>query len=610
LIFVLQSDAGASEGRILLFLFDNFILDIAQRELRRDGGVVALQPQVFDLLEYLIRRRDRVVTKDELIEAIWRGRIVSESTLASRINAVRTAVGDSGEAQQLVRTLPRKGFRFVGAVREADKADGLAVPASVENSPTLAPTMIDPAPAAEPSQLPAIRRDQTAHETFGRWAAPNARTLAVALVLAAALACAPLAAHFFYWRGDGNKAALRVPALIGVLPFEPLDASPETRTMAALLSDDFVNALARVSPLQVVSRLASRPKEGRPQDVAAVGAELAVGYLLDGAVRIEQDRLHLNVELIDARSGLQIWSQQFERGPADSGVTRQDIVRGLCRVLEVAMVDLNNRLVAARPPHERNIQEMVAAGWGALYGTTASNTFPQAEAAFREALKRDPDQISAMLGLAAHHIIAVGNLVVPEREPYLAQADELLDRILIREPGLSAPYYYRGLLQKLRGELQPALTSFERSVAIDPSFAPAYGQIGQVLTSLGRPAEGLEQIRYAMRLSPEDPTMPSWDIFAGQAELELGHDAEGLQWLLRAVALSPGSRYGIGSLAAAYALIGDHANAELYAAKFKALTKGVSNQRRLELFGAFLPPPSPHRNAEGLRLALGDSGGL
>jgi tetratricopeptide (TPR) repeat protein len=273
------------------------------------------------------------------------------------------------------------------------------------------------------------------------------------------------------------------------------------------------------------------------------------------------------------------------------------------------MVDLNVGLAATLSAQPRKKEEALAAGWIAIYGSAAADTFPQAEASFREVLQHDPEQVSAMLGIAAHHIIAVGNLVVPGREPYLAEADDLLNRVLVRQPESSPAYYYRGLLQKLRGELQPALTSFERSLALNPSFAPAYGQIGQVLTSLGRPAEGLEQIRYAMRLSPQDPTMPSWDVFAGQAELELGHDAEGLEWLLRAVALSPNSRYGNGSLAAAYALVGDHANAELYAARFMALTKGVSDQRRLELFGAFLPPPAPHRISDGLRIALASSGG-
>jgi len=105
-------------GRVLLYSFADCTLNTDQRELRRNGDLVAVAPQVFDLLEYLIRNRDRVISKDDLIAAVWKGRIVSESALNTRINGARYAIGDSGEEQRLIRTLPRKGIRFVGVVCE------------------------------------------------------------------------------------------------------------------------------------------------------------------------------------------------------------------------------------------------------------------------------------------------------------------------------------------------------------------------------------------------------------------------------------------------------------------------------------------------------------
>ena len=101
------------------FLFSGHRLDIDRRELRRGPEVIAIEPQVFDLLVHLIENRDRVVSKGDLITAVWSGRIVSDSTLTSRINAARKAVGDNGEEQKLIRTIARKGFRFVGEVRLA-----------------------------------------------------------------------------------------------------------------------------------------------------------------------------------------------------------------------------------------------------------------------------------------------------------------------------------------------------------------------------------------------------------------------------------------------------------------------------------------------------------
>lgn len=106
----------------MLFLFEDFALDCERRELRAHGGLVAVEPQVFDLLVYLIRNRERVVSKDDMIASVWGGRVVSDSTLDSRINAVRKAIGDSGERQRFVRTIARKGIRFVGDVRQDDES--------------------------------------------------------------------------------------------------------------------------------------------------------------------------------------------------------------------------------------------------------------------------------------------------------------------------------------------------------------------------------------------------------------------------------------------------------------------------------------------------------
>ena len=106
------------------FLFGDHALDTDRRELRRGSDLIAIEPQVFDLLVYLVQNRDRVVSKDDVIAAVWGGRIISESTLTSRINAVRKAVGDSGAEQRVIRTIARKGFRFVGEVRESAKPSG------------------------------------------------------------------------------------------------------------------------------------------------------------------------------------------------------------------------------------------------------------------------------------------------------------------------------------------------------------------------------------------------------------------------------------------------------------------------------------------------------
>jgi TolB-like protein/tetratricopeptide (TPR) repeat protein len=126
LFFALQGASEVTPRRNgnLRYLFEDYTLDTERRELHRGADAVSITPQVFDLLDYLIRNRERVVSKDDLISAVWNGRIVSDAALTTRLNAARNAIGDSGDEQRLIKTLPRKGFRFVGTVREAQ--NGLA----------------------------------------------------------------------------------------------------------------------------------------------------------------------------------------------------------------------------------------------------------------------------------------------------------------------------------------------------------------------------------------------------------------------------------------------------------------------------------------------------
>jgi TolB-like protein len=123
------------------YFFEDYSLDAARRELLRGAQQVAVEPQVFDLLLYLIQNRERVVGKDDLLASVWQGRIVSESALSTRINAVRTALGDSGEEQRLIRTLPRRGLRFVGAVRQEHGGvgeGGTKFPIGLSDKPSIA----------------------------------------------------------------------------------------------------------------------------------------------------------------------------------------------------------------------------------------------------------------------------------------------------------------------------------------------------------------------------------------------------------------------------------------------------------------------------------------
>lgn len=126
----------------MIYQFENYSVDTERRELRRGTDLVTVEPQVFDVLEYLVRNRERIVSKDDLIAGVWEGRIVSDSTLSSRITLVRHALDDSGEQQRLIRTVSRKGFRFIGAVRAAkegsEKVDSKTTALPLPEKPSIA----------------------------------------------------------------------------------------------------------------------------------------------------------------------------------------------------------------------------------------------------------------------------------------------------------------------------------------------------------------------------------------------------------------------------------------------------------------------------------------
>src|SRR5262245_17552235 len=126
------------------YLFEDFALDADKRELRRGADTVSVTPQAFDVLVYLIRNRERVVSKDDLISAIWGGRAIADAALATRLNAARAAIRDDGDQQRLIKTLQRKGVRFLGNVQEIDKPD-----ADVGTSRTLQPAPV-PGPPDNP----------------------------------------------------------------------------------------------------------------------------------------------------------------------------------------------------------------------------------------------------------------------------------------------------------------------------------------------------------------------------------------------------------------------------------------------------------------------------
>jgi TolB-like protein/tetratricopeptide (TPR) repeat protein len=277
------------------FLFDDHVLDTDRRELHRDLTPIAVEPQVFDLLAYLIQNRYRVVSKDELIAAVWDGRIVSESTLTSRINAARTAVGDTGAEQRLIRTIIRKGFRFVGDVR---------MPSSAALSTPLGPAKggaAEPRPALPLPDRPAI----------------------------------------------------------AVLPFSNMSDDPEQDYFSDGISEDIVTALSKLRWFFVIARNSSFAYRVKSVPMRQIGEELGVGYLVEGSVRKSGNRVRITAQLNDAATGSQLWAERYDRGLADVFAVQDEITEAIVAAIEPQLYEAENFRAQRKPPESLDAWDLV-----------------------------------------------------------------------------------------------------------------------------------------------------------------------------------------------------------------------------------------------------------
>src|SRR5262249_44342672 len=176
----------------------------------------------------------------------------------------------------------------------------------------------------------------------------------------------------------------------------------------------------------------------------------------------------------------------------------------------------------------------------------------------------------------------------------------ILQDAIRRNPQSSTAYFYLGLSLNLPDTLPAAIDAFEHAIELNPSYTPAYGQMGNALIRSGRPAEGLEHALYAIRLSPRDPILEVWVEFAGNAELELGRYSEAIAYFRRATEINPGYPRGWAGLAATYALSGHDLEAHDYAEKLRTFQPKLNAQALVKLFGRH--PTS--RLSEGLQLAF------
>jgi len=406
------------------------------------------------------------------------------------------------------------------------------------------------------------------------------------------------------WRSPAvvNEAQLPKGIIpIVVLPFaSPGGTDEPSQLIADMLTDDLTNTLSRLPTFRVISRQTARSYRGQAVDVARLGTELQVRYVLEGSARLQDDVLRVNVELINPATRLSVWSGRVERRGADRQGVRDDIVSRLARELQFEMLPIESQ----RLSNDFDADALAYRGWAALSQVDLVG-YKQALALFEKALKRDPNNLSAQTGIGAYHARMGAQVLDTDPAGHRRAAEEILRQVLVRDPQSSQAHFYLALALNRLQTLPEALEHLERAIKIDPSDASAHAQIGNGLIRSGKVTEGLEHVRYAMLLSPRDSIMPVWLEFAGNAELELGDYREAISLFERSIAINQRYPRSWAGLVAAYALANQPAEARRVAEKLKTFAPTLANDDLPNHFGR----SENSKLHEGLVLAFSSPGG-
>jgi TolB-like protein len=438
----------------LRYLFGDYTLDADRRELCRAGQPVHVEPQVFDLLLYVIRNRDRVVTRDDLIAGVWGGRIVAESTLGNRINAARHAIGDSGERQQFIRTIARRGIMFVGDVREEDGAG------SFRASEAGASTSAAPAPASNPDA--AATRD---------------------------------------------RAALPLPdkPSIAVLPFANLSDDPQQEYFCDGMAEEITTAISRCGWLFVIARNSSFTYKGKAVDVRQVGRELGVRYVLEGSVRRAGERVRLAAQLIEAATGAQLWADRFDGEMRDVFELQDRITENVVGAIEPRLQRAEIERLRQKPAASLDAYDFYLRALQQEYLCT-EESLDEAIRCLRRAAEIDPSYAPAMALAAYCYAIRAFQAWAKDYDAEAAEAVRLANRAVELAPDdqnvlwmAAYPIWFLGKDPLRAQEL------FGRSLAINPNSPMALTMSCWLELPMGNFGKARENVERARRLSPRDP---------------------------------------------------------------------------------------------------------
>jgi DNA-binding winged helix-turn-helix (wHTH) protein/Flp pilus assembly protein TadD len=528
-----------ADGRVTVLRFSGFELDSERAELRAaDGGTIRLRPKTLEILRLLAGNSGRVLSKQQLMEAVWPNVHVGEDSLFQCIREIRAALGD--DKREVVRVISGRGYLFQAEVTE------LPVPAAPEAAST-----VQPAPAASDTTATVETNNEPAKRLFNFSRRRSAAFASVAglAILGTAIAVGVLHPGLIFAHG---------PPTIAVMPIADASNDPLVAQMAADVSGRLTDGLAKIENIRVLV-----------PDTAAPKAD----FVVKGELQKSEQAWTIRTRMTEAATGEVTWTASYQVNPADTDLQMQQsrLAAGAGHALALRINELLNGDARSAAKSKVVIEQATA-----HINQTSPERFQAAQAMLEKALAEDPDNVDVQVALAALLMRGVQMvwLSSSERETAETKAEALLQQTLRAKPNHIPAHEAYCRFLNATNQFRASLVACARALSFDPWNGIALYHVGLAQIQTGRFEDALATFKQADRFDTPQVSRWTWMIGAGWANMLMGRAEDAVPWLLKSIAITAASGRTHMLLAAAYQQLGKTDDARAAMEKGRELRPG------------------------------------
>ena len=505
------------------YRFGEFLLDPWRHRLSRADSPIFLTPKAFDLLVFLVQNPNRLVSKEELLQAVWQDTFVEAGNLTQYISHLRKALGDNAEDAQWIVTIARKGYQFAGDIVFFDEAAPARQAAGqvpvIEGLRTYAPPTTDVPKTGVPANAP--------------------RPWRTSVVVASSIFILGLAAYLSWHHLRSPALAETHKIMLAVLPFENLTGDPNKEYLADGLTEETISQLGQLDPdqLGVIARTSVMGYKHSKERLEQIGRDLSVQYVLENSLRQSGDHIRVTIQLIKVKDQSHLWSHDYDYRPQDILALQDQVAKAVVGEIQLRLNPQQRADLARSQSVNPEAFDAYLHGYYFFQRNTDEDT-NMAARYFERATQIDPSYSLAWLGLSRVLKSQALTRVIP-KEKGNRLAREAVERALALSPNLAVAHTQMGRIkQQADFDWAGADASFQRAIVLDPGNPEHVAMAACSRALFGRFDEALQLARRAVDLDPLSPS--SWECLsaiehyagqldqaaaAGRKALELSPDA-------------------------------------------------------------------------------------